>query len=120
MNFLKSRIAAANGTTQVEIPGGQRIELPSADIEAGRDVEIGIRPEHFTLSKQDSGLKLRVSVAENLGSEAILYGDLEGGSPLTVRVDAAERLKSGDLIGLRPRTEHCHLFDDDGKRIAMA
>ena len=119
MNFLPCRATAEEGGTKIELQGGQSIMLPSSHVEE-QVSQVGIRPEHLVPSNDNAGFKMKVSVSENLGSEAILYGDLEGGSSLTVRVDSNERIKAGDLVQLQPRLEHCHLFGSDGLRIATA
>ncbi len=76
MNQLKGTLT----DTGAEI-GGTEIKLAGAiNGHAGRDVVVGIRPEHVSLSQgqQTSALPIALDLVEPLGSEALLharYGD---------------------------------------------
>jgi len=71
MNQLKGTLTE----TGVNI-GGTEIELSDVvNANAGRDVIVGIRPEHVTLSagQQTSPLPIALDLVEPLGSEALLH-----------------------------------------------
>jgi len=75
MNQLKGTLTASG----VRI-GATEIKLSSAiSSHAGRDVIVGIRPEHVTLSAgaQSSRLPIMLDLVEPLGSEALLHARYE-------------------------------------------
>ena len=107
MNFLDARfvgegefVRTADG---IDLPLGRRAQL-----EAGKPVVYGIRPEHLDISV--SGIPARVSVVEPTGSETHIFAKV-GGQDVTVLVRARAGVASGDTIYLRPKTEHVYLFD---------
>lgn len=75
----------------------------------GREVLVGIRPEHLDLA--GSGLRGVISVVESLGHERHLHVDLAG-TRLIVRTDAEGQAPAvGGRIELGARPAHVHLFD---------
>ncbi len=118
MNFLPARIAgAANGSTDVALKGGQKLQIGGGFPQASSEITLGVRPEHIVLADDDGGFDFNVGVSENLGSESILYGDIEGGQDLVVKVDAALQIKSGHRVKVTPRPGFCHVFGSDGYRL---
>ncbi len=84
--------------------------------QAGSDrVVLGVRPEDLELS--DHGLQVTVDVVEELGADAYVYGrTTEGGAEhlITTRVDGRRPPAMGDVLHVRPRAGHVHLFDVAG------
>ena len=78
---------------------------------------IGIRPEHLTLSTTEGEWKGKVRVAEQLGSDAFVYADVEGIGPMTVRQEGEVALKPGDFVYLTPQEPRLHRFDQAGQTI---
>ena len=93
------------------------IDLPLPDrpeLEEGRKVTYGIRPEHLALS--DQGLAASVVVVEPTGAEIHLVlrvGDQE----LTVVVRERQAFQPGQTLHLVPMPGLIHLFDEAGDRI---
>ncbi|ABD55822.1 ABC transporter ATP-binding protein [Jannaschia sp. CCS1] len=80
---------------------------------------IGIRPEHITASLTEGTWKGRVGVTEQLGSDTFFYVHDTGlADAITVRVNGAFLVRSGDEVYLTPDLEKLHRFDADGLRIA--
>ena len=80
---------------------------------------IGIRPEHISVSESDGDWSGVVGVSEHLGSDTFFHiHDTGLAETITVRADGEVGFKHGDRIGLTPRTEMIHKFDDKGLRIA--
>jgi multiple sugar transport system ATP-binding protein len=80
---------------------------------------IGVRPEHFGVSKTEGLWKGRVGVSEHLGSDTFFYVHDTGiARELTVRVNGEFGLKSGDTVYLTPEADKIHRFDEKGLRIA--
>ena len=115
MNFLPARVSADGRA--VELQGGER--LPFADgahaAHAGREVTLGVRPEHLTPASE--GLSLKVEVAEELGADTLVHGEL-GGAALVARLKGDQAYRTGDALTLRPDSGRLHLFDrETGRRL---
>jgi sn-glycerol 3-phosphate transport system ATP-binding protein len=119
MNLLDARVAGDGGT--VEIPGGDRLALPSSlgAAAAGRAVTLGIRPEHLELTgngnSNGNGLAhLTAEVVEQLGADTVIHGHFGSDrADLTVRLQGTVRLTPGEVLSLHVAPEHLHLFDAD-------
>ena len=85
-------------------------------VEAGRHKAhaIGIRPEHFTLSKSAGNWKGKVGVAEHLGSDTFLHVHVDGIGPLTVRAGGEASFEHGDDVFLTPDPARIYRFGADG------
>ncbi|MCB5203703.1 ABC transporter ATP-binding protein [Neorhizobium sp. T786] len=78
---------------------------------------VGIRPEHFTLSR-DSGLwSGTVKVAEHLGSDTFLHLDVDGIGHINARCDGEFGARHGDRIFLTPNETKLHRFNEQGLAI---
>ncbi|MBS1694477.1 MAG: sn-glycerol-3-phosphate ABC transporter ATP-binding protein UgpC [Actinobacteria bacterium] len=77
----------------------------------GTSVVLGIRPENLAVA--DSGLPVEVSVVEELGSDAYLYGRSEFGTdPIVARTDWRTPPAKGHTVRLEVLdAEHVHVFD---------
>lgn len=84
--------------------GGQVLPLPRTAVPPGEDhVVVGIRPESLTpVGAEDAGLKLEVTLVEELGADAYVHGRLVGDSgdepPVQVRVDGHRAPQLGETI----------------------
>jgi multiple sugar transport system ATP-binding protein len=144
MNFLAARLEGDS----VKLPFGDA-PVPSAlrgrlgGDGAGRDVIVGVRPEHFEdaiVEPDKPGLKFpaSVSVVESMGSELYAYFDVQASgvqSPelvelaedagisdlprhgdeqqVVARLDAASRARPGEKAQLVLDTDHMMLFDPE-------
>ena len=85
----------------------------------GKDIKLGIRPEELYQCEEhdkddDSIVPLRVEAIEKLGSELVLYGNIEETDiPLVAKIDGRNEIREGDLINVKFHTHHIHLFDKD-------
>jgi sn-glycerol 3-phosphate transport system ATP-binding protein len=83
---------------------------------------VGIRPEDFELTTTGTGsadivaLPLTVGATERVGPESFIYGTLDRGDSIIVRVPGAEAPAPGErAVAVAPRTK-LHLFSADGSR----
>jgi len=93
--------------------GGHTIPVPRDALTAatGRDVVLGVRPEHVEISTE--GIAVDVDVVEELGAEAYVFGHLELQGriePLVLRVDWRHTPAKGDRIHVTIDADHIHLF----------
>jgi sn-glycerol 3-phosphate transport system ATP-binding protein len=110
MNMLPARLAA--DASSIEL-AGVRLAVAVPSEHAGREVTLGIRPEHVTLGGGQAGaFPFKVDFVEALGADTLVHGYL-GESPmqLTVRLPGSTRVAAGDALSLVTPPESLHLFD---------
>jgi sn-glycerol 3-phosphate transport system ATP-binding protein len=117
MNFVDGRVS--DDRSHVTLSDGTQFALDH-DVAAGRDVVVGIRPEHFTLMEDGSGqLKAKVRLIESLGAETLVYlqfGEKE--ESITLRMQGTRQFASGQELSLTTTADCIHLFDKEtGRRI---
>jgi multiple sugar transport system ATP-binding protein len=93
----------------VRLWNGVEIAVPGLQIATGRPVTFGIRPEDL---KSGAGAVLtgKITVAEPLGAETLVYVDV-GGVEVTATAPGRTPPKAGDDIQLGLSGEAAHLFD---------
>jgi multiple sugar transport system ATP-binding protein len=105
---------------------GNRVELALADapaipvaqqIEPGRRMVVGMRPEHLMLTQSDMpGFELPVTMIESTGS--LTYYGLGRDPELTLVDQGRQSVKRGDILRVSIKPELVHLFDpENGKRV---
>ena len=72
---------------------------------------LGIRPEHITLSEKDAHAKGQVEIVEYLGADTFVYVRCPELGLITVRTAAVDPAIKGKEIGLRFDLDRIHLFD---------
>ncbi|MBU1336992.1 MAG: sn-glycerol-3-phosphate ABC transporter ATP-binding protein UgpC [Alphaproteobacteria bacterium] len=113
MNFIPAQLRAG----RLEVAGSPfTAALPGAD----GPIQLGIRPEHFTVGEGAAGFSLTVDVVENLGGTRFLYGTLADGTTLVVEARDRPGLKAGDVVPIGFAPERAYYFDADGARIRKA
>ncbi|WP_374649868.1 ABC transporter ATP-binding protein [Dongia sp.] len=113
MNFIPGRIDGGS----LAGAGGLRLSL-DGDVARlqGRNVTLGVRPEHLTLG--DGGLTAEVVVVEPTGSEVQVNARLPGGEEIVAVFRERHMFKPGEKIGLKPQPGLTHLFDaQTGQRL---
>ncbi len=120
MNFLDVRLSPDGDS--VELPG--EIELPLANgripEHGGKEVIMGIRPEHFELAEKDAAtFHLKVDHAELLGADTLVHGRFsENETLLTLRLTDIQHFKNHTILPLVVPPQKIHLFDmKTGNRI---
>jgi sn-glycerol 3-phosphate transport system ATP-binding protein len=120
MNFLDVRLSP--GGEAVELPGD--IKLPLANghnpEHGGKEVVMGIRPEHFELAdKEAATLHLKVDHVELLGADTLVHGHYdENKTLLTLRLTDIQHFKKNTILPLIVPPQKIHLFDrETGNRI---
>lgn len=107
MNFLSG--SAAGG--KIAVPGlGQDLDLTTqTKPEDGRDITVGLRPEHLTMDP--SGDTHVVELTEALGGVSYAHLTSPSGERLIVEERGDERTESGSRVGVTVRTDKTYLFD---------
>ena len=110
MNFLPAKVNGAGVAFRSGFSMPMDRNLPS-----GREVVLGIRPEHLELAAE--GFEAEVVVIEPTGSETQLYARVDG-QEIAAVFRERHAFSPGTRIRLRPRAECIHLFDpSSGQRI---
>jgi multiple sugar transport system ATP-binding protein len=119
MNFVRGRVAR-NGSTAIVTPAGETIPTPDVPgLDDGREVILGMRPEHLTLAPDGRGFAAEVLVTEPTGSEVQVLA--RHGEDDVVAVFRERFLpEPGEVIRLLPDLGHAHLFDADSGRVLRA
>jgi multiple sugar transport system ATP-binding protein len=117
MNFVP---VAATAEGQATTRHGSRSALPVNLVAAGTSLDLGVRPEHLTLTPSEGSLALPMTIRqiEQLGGHALLYGTLpDGSTTLTAQVAGQHAARPGDQVTLYAAPAACHYFDADGLRL---
>jgi multiple sugar transport system ATP-binding protein len=119
MNFVRGRVAR-NGSAALITPAGEAIPTPEVPgLEEGREVILGMRPEHLTLAPDGRGFAAEVLVTEPTGSEVQVLA--RHGKDDVVAVFRERFLpEPGEVIRLLPDLGHAHVFDAESGRVLRA
>jgi sn-glycerol 3-phosphate transport system ATP-binding protein len=120
MNFLKGRLNPDGGSVALRDDVKLPLENGSVPEYGGKDVTLGIRPEHFKIAADSGrGMPLKVNHVEQLGADTLVHGHFgEEKSLLTVRLSDIQHFKKDTELSLIVPPEKLHLFDQQtGKRI---
>jgi ABC-type sugar transport system ATPase subunit len=119
MDILAGEPGQANGQPVYGV-GGVAFPVPDwvATAAAGREIDLGIRPEHILLG--DEGPSVTVRVVQPLGPMTYVTVAWDGGS-LTARLPGISRLEAGQTVSVSLDPEHLLLFRrEDGSLIERA
>jgi multiple sugar transport system ATP-binding protein len=94
----------------------QRVALAAAADAGLTEIAVGIRPECLSLTDAGTaGLTMEVSLIEELGGDAYVYGRLDGDSPkeklFIARFDGRATPRVGETVTLTVRSGSEHCFD---------
>ena len=87
------------------------------------DITVGVRPEAWRLvGPEEGGLPIRVTVVEELGADAYIYGmcDVEGiPGQVVVRIDTRRSHQKGETVHVTTDPHRVHVFDTaSGRRLS--
>lgn len=120
MNFLEGTVENDElkvGELTVKIPE-DRTKLLKDKGYNNKKVILGIRPEDIydaSRNKEfssDTNIPITVDVAELMGSETIVYGEVNNQN-IVARIDARTGIQTGSTMKLHFDMENCHFFDVD-------
>lgn len=117
MNFIPARIETHGDCIRVAAEGlslkRSRDRLP----ELPEDVIIGIRPEHLSgpVSSTEDGLRLQVSVTENLGHTLLVHGRC-GDAPVKAVMPPDTAVQSDDTVQLSIMPDNVYFFDPENQK----
>jgi multiple sugar transport system ATP-binding protein len=125
MNLLDGKFSADGATIN-----GHNFPVPVSAADRARytgPITVGIRPENFRVSDAKEGIPVKVTLVEELGADAYLFGitdDAEGtqvvdaGTNVVVRVEARRAFHKGETVNVTAEPKNVHVFDTEtGARI---
>jgi multiple sugar transport system ATP-binding protein len=118
MNLISAK--ASDGQARI---GGFTVPIDrAAAAKMKGDITVGVRPESWRRVADGEGLPVKVTVVEELGADAYVYGtcDVEGlPSEVVVRIDARRNHQKGEILHVTTDPDHVHVFDTDtGARLS--
>ncbi|RYP88310.1 sn-glycerol-3-phosphate ABC transporter ATP-binding protein UgpC [Nocardioides guangzhouensis] len=119
MNLIEAH--AENGQAQI---GSYRVPVDEAAAKKMQgNITVGVRPEAWRIEKDsEHGLPVQVTVVEELGSDAYVYGTcgVEGTpSNVIIRVSGRDHVQKGETVFVTTDPRHVHVFDTDtGERLS--
>jgi multiple sugar transport system ATP-binding protein len=131
MNFFGGKVDVDGGLVFNEDPGGLRLALPERFQERlapwqGRQIILGIRPEHIFDSRRCEGaevkakVKAKVEVVEPMGNEIYVYFSTRPGTMCVSRITATEEPEAGREMEFVFDTAKLHLFDAATEKVLLA
>ena len=118
MSFASAQLNADG--SGVDLPGGACFALPAMvyAAHAGREVIMGIRPEHLELTQgRDSNTQLAVRLVEQLGADTLVHGHFgENQTDMTIRLNGIRDFTIGDTLPIRVDADNIHLFDPSSEK----
>ena len=123
MNLMTARVA--DGGHGLTLAGGGSVKPRDTVLpEIGREILLGVRPEHMTVtsSRSTADLTLKVTAVEILGADVLAHGQpadaTQAGGELIARLPGGTRVDVGDVLPMAINPGMAHLFDaGTGKRI---
>jgi multiple sugar transport system ATP-binding protein len=112
MNFIHGKIGVNNGEKRFVSDGGLVLPLPDTEVEEGRQVTYGIRPEHIGIGDGEVGVPMQVVVIEPTGSETQIFAR-SGGELIDALVKDRFSAKPGSELSFNINAKSVHLFDRD-------
>jgi multiple sugar transport system ATP-binding protein len=119
MNLMAAR--AVDGEARI---GQYTVPVdPTSERRMNGNITVGVRPEAWRIvSPEQGGLPVSVTVVEELGSDAFVYGtsDVEGTpNNIVVRVSTRDTVHKGDTLHVTTDPHNVHVFDTEtGERLS--
>jgi multiple sugar transport system ATP-binding protein len=114
MNFIPARSAQDGRSLVLDLPGSHVLGL-DADLPPGREVVVGIRPEHLTLGAPDgAGFDVPIAAIESTG--AATFVTTATAPEIVVVLNGRPPLGTNETLRITFDPEHVHLFDAETER----
>ncbi len=129
MNFFDVKLLRDGSKVTISFTDGKKFDvdfelLSKVDdkyLHGDKEVILGVRPEHLSVTTKNTGISAKVNVVEQLGNESILYGqlgvdddiDLKAPNQVTVKIPSGTTYELGDIVNIAIKPEKIHLFDKE-------
>ncbi len=141
MNFFEGTLLKTGENVSIRFEGSEaEITVPysmlykakPAYLDGKTKVCIGLRPEDASLTDEkanggNSVIKVKVSHKEELGSETLIYGDInlendsygESSTRIIIKDSGERELQAGDVINVALNLNRVHLFDKETEQCVL-
>ena len=115
MNLLKAKIRTVTGEGMSLCVDDERatINATVGGAFVGADCTVGIRPEHLALS-DEGAISGTVIATEMLGSETIVFANLQSGENVTASIRGIRSLPPKAIVRFSVDRRFVHVFDQGG------
>ncbi|MFL1464021.1 ABC transporter ATP-binding protein [Roseococcus sp. DSY-14] len=126
MNFIPAMLEPASGALNLRLPDGIVLPVPEARGaryagHGGREVLLGLRPEHLTEPRQGrpgyADLQVVPEVIEPMGMETLVHFHLGAARDLCARLDPTVPAAPGAPLRLTADLSNMHLLDPASGRV---
>ena len=114
MNFLPAKIDGNRAT--LDTGDSVNFRRSTSTATSVEKAELGIRPEHISLTEPGKGVRARVDVVEPLGSDTLMAATV-GGASLMARLPGDQMPNPGEDVYLNFALDKAIAFDSEGLRI---
>jgi multiple sugar transport system ATP-binding protein len=83
-------------------------------VEEGGNLEVGIRPEDFSLSDTDKGMPMKVEVVEHLGGSTMVYGSVADHLNFCALLPGDTEVSDDSVVKLEVNPASMHVFNSNG------
>ena len=117
---------------QITVPYSMLYKAKPAYLDGKTKVYMGLRAEDISLLPEDiknskAVVKVKVSHKEELGSETLVYGDInmggdgyvESSTRVIIKDNSGRDLKAGDIVDVAWNIEKIHLFDYENEQCVL-
>ena len=108
MNFLRGRIRSEGGVQRFVSDHGSVLPVKPIEVEDGRAVIYGVRPEHIGLGAE--GLAVKVAVVEPTGAETQLFARA-GEDTIDALLRDRVGVRAGEAVNFVIDPQKAHVFD---------
>ena len=125
MNFFDGKIISEGNKTAFELADGELISLSMANGKlatyAGREMVLGVRPEHLTIGESENGIAASVEVVEPLGDRKDVYLTSKSGQKFIANLDPHIDIKMGETVCMCLDIDKVHVFEpgESGNNVTL-
>ena len=123
MNIVKGKcLAASDNLVTVDLGdfGTVALKRPGRADLVGKEVSVGIRPEHLSLEKGDFKIRMRPTIVERLGIHSVAYWPQPSGNNFIALFEGNPTMQEGAEVVIGVNPSDCYLFDANGIAIQPA
>jgi len=123
MNFIKGKVTSIDGgNAAVDLGTLGTIVLPRRGRAGlvGKDVIVGMRPEHLSLGQEGFSITVTPNIVERLGIHTVAYSTLPAGENYIALFEGDPDIAEGKPVAMSVDPAQCHLFDETGNAVKPA
>ncbi len=121
-NILKAELVCEEEEYRLKIGNTYEEMINNLDIAAKGSkripVKVSVRPEEFIVCRKEEGIRATITNSVYLGLNTHYFVELETGEKAEIIEESSvdEKVKKGEVIGLRVNKEKINIFDESGEQ----